>query len=233
MSDEILQFRNSKFEAAVERWWRPFAAAAILSTLFCPWSSRPASALSLGLGALGVYGFARTRSRAQVERVINSYERFNIPDLAAPSAPPPPDGLSYTGTLDRLASQLVETRDLVRETLDRYELITTNIAASVIIRDAEGGILFCSPYTQVLTGYSLDEVYSSRSDFLSGLVVEEDLERYRRAQQVSALAEDISVCLLYTSSAQVASDPALSASAAMPRLSSRAPAERVQTECQP
>ena len=193
MNGQSLQPRDSRLEAAIERWWWPFAAAALLSTLFCPWSSRPASALALALGAVGVYGFARSRSRAQVERIISSYESFHIPDLVTTATPPPQGRLSYTGTLDRLASQLVETRDLVRETLDRYELITTNIAASVIIRDAEGEILFCSPYTQVLTGYSLDEVYSSRSDFLSGLVVEEDLERYRRAQQVSALAEDISV----------------------------------------
>ena len=194
MSDDLLQLsREPRAEALIERWWRAFAAAAIVSAALCPWLSRPASALTAVVGALGAYGFARARSRIQMEKVIRAYESFNLPEIPSAAPPPAAPDASYSGTLGRLASQLVETRDLVRETLDRYELVTTNIAASVIIRDAEGEILFCSPYTQVLTGYSLDEVYSSRSDFLSGLVVEEDLERYRRAQQVSALAEDISV----------------------------------------
>ncbi len=193
MKEDTPYHSDSRLEALLERWWRPMVGAAVLSTAFCPWFSRPAAAVTLALGALGAYGFARSRSRKQVEQVISSYESFNLPELSAAASSAPPLGLSYSKTIQRLAAQLVETRDLVRETLDRYELVTTNIAASVIIRDAEGDILFCSPYTQVLTGYSLDEVYSSRSDFLSGLVVEEDLERYRRAQQVSALAEDISV----------------------------------------
>ncbi|MFN8388752.1 MAG: ATP-binding protein [Bdellovibrionota bacterium] len=83
---------------------------------------------------------------------------------------------------------------LERDTIyARHELITTNIAASVIIRDTSGKILFCSPYTQVLTGYSLDEIYDYDGDFFERIVVDEDRPRYQRAQMVSALAEDISV----------------------------------------
>ena len=81
-------------------------------------------------------------------------------------------------------------RDMIFE---RHDLITTNIAAAVVIRDTAGKIVFCSPYTQVLTGYTLDELYDGDGDFFARLVVEEDRPRYLRAQQVSALAEDISV----------------------------------------
>jgi len=88
----------------------------------------------------------------------------------------------------------VHSLKLERDTLfERHDLITTNIAASVIIRDTFGKITFCSPYTQVLTGYSLDDIYDAEDDFFLQLVVEEDKPRYLRAQQVSALAEDISV----------------------------------------
>jgi PAS domain S-box-containing protein len=95
-----------------------------------------------------------------------------------------------TRRIERMFSGLQLELDTV---CARHELITTNIAASVIIRDTEGKILFCSPYTQVLTGYSLDEIYDSEDDFFERIVVEEDKPRYRRAQMVSALAEDISV----------------------------------------
>lgn len=88
----------------------------------------------------------------------------------------------------------IRSLQLERDTLfERHDLITTNIAASVLIRDVNGKIVFCSPYTQVLTGYSLDDIYEAQDDFFLRLVVEEDKARYQRAQQVSALAEDISV----------------------------------------
>jgi PAS domain S-box-containing protein len=96
----------------------------------------------------------------------------------------------------RLAAmkESIHSLRLERDTLfERHDLITTNIAASVLIRDVTGKIVFCSPYTQVLTGYSLDDIYDAQDDFFLRLVVEEDKPRYQRAQQVSALAEDISV----------------------------------------
>ena len=77
--------------------------------------------------------------------------------------------------------------------IERYELLTTNIAAAALIRDPEGKIVFCSPYTEVLTGYSLDEIYEYPDDFLESIVLADDLDRYRRARGVSELGEDIVV----------------------------------------
>jgi PAS domain S-box-containing protein len=79
---------------------------------------------------------------------------------------------------------------------ERYELVTTNIAASVIIYDIDGKVVFCSPYTQVLTGYTPAEIeaYSENgADFFESVVLDKDLERYQRARHVSQLGEDILV----------------------------------------
>lgn len=79
---------------------------------------------------------------------------------------------------------------------EQYELVTTNIAASVIIYDIAGKVVFCSPYTQVLTGYTPAEIEAfSRdgADFFESVVLDKDLERYKRARHVSQLGEDILV----------------------------------------
>lgn len=76
---------------------------------------------------------------------------------------------------------------------ERNSLLSTNIAASVIVRDMNGKIIFCSPYTEVLTGYSTDEIYAAGADFFESLTVEEDRERYERARRVSELGEDMLV----------------------------------------
>ncbi len=81
-----------------------------------------------------------------------------------------------------------------QELRERYELVTTNIAASVIIRKLDGSVVLCSPYTQVLTGYSseeIEELHAQGTDFLREIVNKEDLQRYERACAVSQLGEDI------------------------------------------
>jgi len=39
--------------------------------------------------------------------------------------------------------------------VDRYEVLTENLAAAIIIRDQYGKIGYCSPYTETLTGYTI------------------------------------------------------------------------------
>ncbi|HQH26766.1 MAG TPA: PAS domain-containing protein, partial [Oligoflexia bacterium] len=101
--------------------------------------------------------------------------------------------------LDAVRHELNRKSELEHETAalrERYELVSTNIAASLLIYDRSGKVVFCSPYTQVLTGYSPEEIaaYSADgADFLESLVVEQDAERYKRARQVSQLGEDILV----------------------------------------
>lgn len=90
-------------------------------------------------------------------------------------------------------------REISAELLElqkRYELITINIAASVIIQNLEGHILFCSPYTQVLSGYCVDDIIKNKAngkDLLKEQILEQDLGRYQRALEVSRLGEDILV----------------------------------------
>lgn len=72
---------------------------------------------------------------------------------------------------------------------ERYRLLTENLAAAVIIQESDGKVLYCSPYTEVLTGYSLPEIYGSRGEFLLNIVHDDDKERFRRALLVSASGE--------------------------------------------
>ena len=73
--------------------------------------------------------------------------------------------------------------------LERYRVLTENLAASVVIRDAEGKIVFCSPYTEVLTGYAVSEIYGATGDFFLNIIQEEDREKYARALKISTLGE--------------------------------------------
>lgn len=94
-----------------------------------------------------------------------------------------------------------ETTDVLRAELEllreRYELVTNNIAAAIVLYTADGEIAYCSPYTQVLTGYTPDEEIEypreGARDLFEHLVLEQDLERYRRARLVSQIGEDILV----------------------------------------
>ena len=73
--------------------------------------------------------------------------------------------------------------------LSRYQVLTENLAAAIFIRNAQGRLAYCSPYTEVLTGYSVDEMYESEQDFFLSIVHPEDQEKYQRALKVSAYGE--------------------------------------------
>ncbi|MCB0345680.1 MAG: PAS domain-containing protein [Bdellovibrionales bacterium] len=96
-------------------------------------------------------------------------------------------------TITHLLQSLAGLGDEVHDFVERYELLTNNLSAAVIIRRPEQDVMFCSPYTEVLTGYSLDEIYQGGTDFLDELVLDEDRARYQRAKQICELGEDIAV----------------------------------------
>lgn len=73
--------------------------------------------------------------------------------------------------------------------LEHYRILTGNLAAAVIIRDKDQKISYCSPYTEVLTGYALSDIYACADDFFLNVVHEEDREKYQRALKVSAMGE--------------------------------------------
>jgi PAS domain S-box-containing protein len=81
----------------------------------------------------------------------------------------------------------------IKELEDRYHVLTSNIAAAIIIRDMQDQTLFCSPYTEVLTGYSNDVLTENNNDFLEKIIDSEDLPRYQRAKKIGELGEEILV----------------------------------------
>jgi PAS domain S-box-containing protein len=73
--------------------------------------------------------------------------------------------------------------------LEHYHVLTNNLAAAVVIRDSEHKISYCSPYTEVLTGYAVSEIYDSQEDFFLKIIHPEDREKFKRALRVAAAGE--------------------------------------------
>jgi PAS domain S-box-containing protein len=86
-------------------------------------------------------------------------------------------------------SHISEQQEHTRAALQQYESLVKNLAASVVIRDARGSVIYCSPYTEVLTGYALSEISSGSEDFFLQIVHEEDREKLLRALQINAAGE--------------------------------------------
>lgn len=73
--------------------------------------------------------------------------------------------------------------------IERYKLLTENLAAAVVLRDAGGRVIYCSPFTEVLTGHPLAAILSHDGDFFESTVHEKDREHYARAMKVSRCGE--------------------------------------------
>lgn len=93
-------------------------------------------------------------------------------------------------TLSDTVASLSEEREVLNE---RYSTLTDNLAAAVIIRDMSNRIIYCSPYTEVLTGYSTKEIYATAEDFFRTIIHQGDLENYQRALKVSEFGEAFQV----------------------------------------
>ncbi len=65
--------------------------------------------------------------------------------------------------------------------VSQYKSLTDHMAASIMLHDQGGEIAWCSPYTEVLTGFSRTEVMADRNKFLMDNVFEEDQDDFRRA----------------------------------------------------
>ncbi|MCC6954260.1 MAG: PAS domain-containing protein [Deltaproteobacteria bacterium] len=130
--------------------------------------------------------------RGTLSEVIRRTGFRDAPKAMEPESTPTEDERTLlqrgriTGTF-RLAESLDWN---IRELVRLYELLTTNIAASVIIFEVGRKVTFCSAYTQVLTGYSQSELFDTDRDILHDIVVDEDRARYERAWSVSALGDD-------------------------------------------
>ncbi len=63
-----------------------------------------------------------------------------------------------------------------------------HLSAAIIERDKHSKIIFCSPYTEVLTGYSLQEIYEAKEDFFLTICPEDHKERIFRSLKISELS---------------------------------------------
>lgn len=71
----------------------------------------------------------------------------------------------------------------------RSQILSDNLIAAVMLQDASGKATYCSPYTEVLTGYSIQEITSGAGDFLETVMHAEDKEQYRRALKICRAGE--------------------------------------------
>ena len=141
-----------------------------------------------GLAALN-FGFFVNRAVLKLDPLNPNRDIFNHPQEST--------GLKvldrFLEAHRRYISHLLQTIATMGEEaeslVERYELLTENLAASVIIRDASNKIVYGSPYTEVLTGYSLAEIYDAKDDFFLAIVHEKDLDTIHRALAVSAAGE--------------------------------------------
>ncbi len=89
----------------------------------------------------------------------------------------------------RIVSHIKEERESAHSALQQYQSLVKNLAAAVVIRNPSGTIIYCSPYTEVLTGYAVTEIENKPEDFFLSIVHEEDRERFVHALQVNAVGE--------------------------------------------
>jgi PAS domain S-box-containing protein len=75
------------------------------------------------------------------------------------------------------------------EAEERYNILVENIAAAIVLHDTKGAVIWCSPFTEVLTGASRREILSSNHSFWHDLVIEEDRGVYERALKIAAAGE--------------------------------------------
>jgi signal transduction histidine kinase len=68
-------------------------------------------------------------------------------------------------------------------------LITDNLAAAVLIHTLKGEVVWCSPYSEVLTGAPTSEICAGGVSFLADNLYEEDRESFENAISVVASGE--------------------------------------------
>ncbi len=69
------------------------------------------------------------------------------------------------------------------------KILSDNLIAAVLLQDDSGKISYCSPYTEVLTGYSIHEITEHQGDFLESVMHADDRAQYRRALEICRAGE--------------------------------------------
>jgi PAS domain S-box-containing protein len=77
-----------------------------------------------------------------------------------------------------------------RMLLSRHQVLVENLAAALIIRNTEGTITYCSPFTEVMCGFPLSSIYESgEKDFFLRIVHPSDKASLTRSLHLAKLGE--------------------------------------------
>ena len=132
----------------------------------------------LGAGVLFVFFKSHSRANGIDQSLLENLSE-TLRELEGDDAPPKND------------AELLERLNLISKNLQgRYDVLTNNLAAAVLVYDEDRTIRFVSPYTEVLTGYSTEEFYDLPQDLFESIAIDADGEKYARAKQISQLGED-------------------------------------------
>lgn len=91
--------------------------------------------------------------------------------------------------LQAIISRIRALKRSEADSTTRYKILTDHVAAAVMLHQGDGTILWCSPYTEVLTGYALSEIYRNKAGFLRTSVHEDDRESLERALAIVSTGE--------------------------------------------
>jgi PAS domain S-box-containing protein len=140
-------------------------------------------ALILALtGAIGIYLYA-------MRRFLGALSSGGA-ETPAPTTNDRWRWFSFLGNQPRLIeSGIAQLRQSEHEHRTRYKILTENVAAAVMLHEADGTIVWCSPFTEVLTGFPLSEIYRNKESFLKSNVHEEDRATVERSLRIVATGE--------------------------------------------
>ncbi len=121
------------------------------------------------------YCFANFRLKMKLRKYNSKYQKFK--NLLNPLV----GSLAIASEITELVSQNQILTNENQMLIERYQILTENLAAAIIIRNSDGKIAYCSPYTETLTGYSVENFYIENREAFLESVHEDDREKYKRA----------------------------------------------------
>lgn len=132
-------------------------------------------ALSISLGVAVVVAFVAARGLVEARRALDT----RVDEGRQGHATSEWSALRLRPKRIREDIERLKQSELDSQT--RYKILTDNVAAAVFLHQPDGKILWCSPYTEVLTGFSLSEVYSNADTFMTAHVHDDDREMIKSA----------------------------------------------------
>lgn len=139
--------------------------------------------LTIILCALAAYHMLAMR---QISRVVTSHDEETPKLLFAGWLKRVPFLGPQTSVVEENVARLRQS-DTDHRT--RYKILTENVAAAVMLHEADGTILWCSPFTEVITGFPLSEIYRNKESFFRSNIQEEDREIFDRSLRIVGTGE--------------------------------------------